>query len=222
MDRNYTDTEIEDAVRHHHEPGEVPRDRMWARIAAARAASRQTADSENGTVLRPDFRHRTRWLGWVAATAAVLVIGIAIGRMSRTETPIAQGPPVPDSTGIVIPPAQQNGLYLLAAQDLFTRADYLLTDFKVRSCSRKDLAEVPVWAGGMLVQTRLLMDTPLKKDPELRSLLQELELVLAQIAGLSRNNCARDMAWITRGMTERATLDRLRMTEINEPDRKAL
>jgi len=222
MARKYTDKEIEDAVKQHHEPGEVPRDRMWARIDAVRAASRNSGDPDDGKVLRPDFQRRTRWLGWVAATAAVLVIGIAIGRMSRTETPIAQGPPVPDSTLTVEPSAQQNGLYLLAAQDLFNRADFRLTDFKVRSCSRKDLAEVPVWAGGMLVQTRLLLDTPLKNNPELHGLLQDLELVLAQIAGLSRNNCARDMAWITRGMTERATLDRLRMTDITEPDRKAL
>jgi hypothetical protein len=34
--------------------------------------------------------------------------------------------------------------------------------------------------------------------------------VLAQIVGLSQKDCARDMAWIRKGLQERATIDRLR------------
>ena len=101
-------------------------------------------------------------------------------------------------------------VYTLATRDLFSRADFLLTDFKVRSCGKDDLAEVPVWAGGMLVQTRLLMDTSVAEDIEMKNLLDELELVLAQIVGLSRDNCAGDMAWIRQGLQERDTIDRLR------------
>jgi hypothetical protein len=63
----------------------------------------------------------------------------------------------------------------------------------------------------MLVQTRLLMDTSVDEDPGMHALLQELEMVLAQIAGLSPEHCARDMAWIRRGLQDRATIDRLRM-----------
>jgi hypothetical protein len=70
---------------------------------------------------------------------------------------------------------------------------------------------MPSWAGGMLLQTRLLMETPVGRDPETRALLMDLELVLAQIAGISQNNCARDVAWIRDAMTEQATIDRLRL-----------
>ena len=98
----------------------------------------------------------------------------------------------------------------MAARDLFGRADFLLTDFKVRSCGTADLTEVPDWAGGMLVQTRLLMGTPAADDLEMKNLLEDLEMVLAQIVGLSRENCAGDMAWIRQGLLERATIDRLR------------
>ena len=69
----------------------------------------------------------------------------------------------------------------------------------MRSCGKDDLSEVPDWAGGMLVQTRLLMDTPAADDLEMKNLLEELELVLAQIVGLSKDNCAGDMAWIRTG-----------------------
>jgi len=62
-----------------------------------------------------------------------------------------------------------------------------------------------------LLQTRLLLDAPATRDIELIGLLEDLELVLAQIVGLSRDNCARDVAWIKQGLQERSTLDRLRM-----------
>ena len=45
----------------------------------------------------------------------------------------------------------------------------------------------------------------------------ELELVLAQIVGLSRDNCARDMAWIRDGLRDRATIDRLRTVSAGRP-----
>ena len=69
---------------------------------------------------------------------------------------------------------------------------------------------MPEWAGGMLVQTRLLMGTPVADDPAVLELLEDLELVLAQIVGISRDNCARDMAWIRSGLENRSTIDRLR------------
>ena len=44
---------------------------------------------------------------------------------------------------------------------------------------------MPEWAGGLLLQTRLLLDSPVADDPEMQELLEELELVLAQIVSLS-------------------------------------
>jgi len=51
----------------------------------------------------------------------------------------------------------------------------------------------------------------------MKNLLDELELVLAQIVGLSRDNCARDMAWIRQGLQERSTIDRLRTVSAGSP-----
>jgi hypothetical protein len=203
------DKEINEMARQHNRPPEVPRDRMWARIDAERTDRRN--------VVKPDFtpRHSPafRILRLTAAVAAVLVVGILIGRMTlETGTP-----PIVDAAPVAViqEPSPEIGdlrrdVYAMAARDLFGRADYLLTDFKVRSCGKDDLSEVPDWAGGMLVQTRLLMDTSAADDLEMKNLLDELELVLAQIVGLSKDNCAGDMAWIRRGLNERATIDRLR------------
>jgi hypothetical protein len=147
-----------------------------------------------------------------AAVAAVLVIGIFIGRLSENPgtIPVVETAPVAVTQPEPTRPEVKSDVYAMAARDLFGRADFLLTDFKVRSCGTDELKEVPDWAGGMLVQTRLLMGTSAADDIEMNNLLEELELVLAQIVGLSRDNCARDMAWIRQGLQERSTIDRLR------------
>jgi hypothetical protein len=207
MDPN-KDKDREEMARTHNPPCEVPRDRMWERIDAAR--------SERRGVLQPDFNPRHgpafRIMRLAAGVAAVLVVGFFIGRMSqRAEIiPAVEPAPVAIHQDQAIDPKIRQDVYALAARDLFGRADYLLTDFKVRSCGKDDLSEVPDWAGGMLVQTRLLMGTSVAEDVEMKNLLDELELVLAQIVGLSRDHCARDMAWIRRGLQERSTIDRLR------------
>ena len=199
------DKELNKMARSHNPPPEVPRDRMWEKIDAAR--------SDRRGVLEPDFTPRRspvfRIIRIAAGVAAILVLGVFIGRMSEQQ-------PVPISVPVAVrqvetsDPDIKKDIYRLAARDLFSRADYLLTDFKVRSCGKDDMSEVPAWAGGMLVQTRLLMDTDVAEDIEMKNLLDELELVLAQIVGLSRDNCARDMAWIRQGLQERSTIDRLR------------
>jgi hypothetical protein len=196
------DKELKKMARSHNPPPEIPRDRMWEKINAARSGSRG--------VLEPDFTPRRgqtfRILRMAAGVAAILVLGVFIGRMTEQQ-------PVPDPVPVAVhqvDPEVKKDIYRLAARDLFSRADFLLTDFKVRSCGKDDLTEVPAWAGGMLVQTRLLMDTSVAEDIEMKNLLDELELVLAQIVGLSRDNCASDMAWIRQGLQERDTIDRLR------------
>ncbi len=199
------------------EPPEVPRQRMWEAIDNARRDKRQIV----ALPTQPNGNRGTGTRVWrmVAAMAAILVLGVAIGRMTVTPA----GPPVLPGTGPVqvadggndAPPTNrpdaEKQVYRLAANDLFDRADFLLTDLSVRSCSQQNPGEAPSWAGSMLLQTRLLLDTPVADDMEMHKLLEELELVLAQIVGMSRENCASDMAWIKQGLQERSTLGRLRI-----------
>jgi hypothetical protein len=86
------DKEISEMARQHNQPPEVPRDRMWAKIDAAR--------TERRGVLQPDFSARRspafRIMRLTAAVAAVLILGIFIGRLTReTETlPVGDTSPV--------------------------------------------------------------------------------------------------------------------------------
>ena len=202
------------AKKHLGDAPETPRDRMWERIDAARRDRRG--------IVQPDFTPRRpsiwRVTGRGVGIAATLALGMLIGRFLFDGGPADPPVHVADNgngtevqgPGLHDPVQVQRDVYRLAANDLFGRADFLLTDFKVRSCGTGDLTTVPEWAGGMLVQTRLLMGTPVADDPEVSALLEDLELVLAQIVGLSRDHCARDMAWIRSGLENRSTIDRLR------------
>ncbi len=216
MSDQLDDKKWRDAVRNFNEPPAVPRDKMWQAIDDARP--------ENGQQRRQVFampavaRSRggnSRIWRMVASLAAVLVIGVAVGRMTATpEAPlvvevIADDPPLDNF-------AVRKRINRLATVDLFARADFLLTDFKTQSCAQQDASPSPEWAAGMLLQTRLLMDTSVGRDPEMKTLFEELELVLAQIVGLSRDDCARDMAWIQQGLQENSTLERLRLMSSND------
>ena len=65
--------------------GDVPREEMWARIRAARAAGVRVSP-ESGIRVLPMRRRAPRWLLAGLAAAAVLVIGVAIGRFTAPDT----------------------------------------------------------------------------------------------------------------------------------------
>ncbi|HKV71320.1 MAG TPA: hypothetical protein VJN62_08735, partial [Gemmatimonadales bacterium] len=62
--------ELTRMAQDYHRPPETPRDEMWARITAERARRR---DEAKVVPLR-------RWMAWSLAAAAVLVLGVLIGR----------------------------------------------------------------------------------------------------------------------------------------------
>ena len=80
------DHELDDQIRHlaqtYNEPPATPRDAMWERIDRARAGAPVVAIGS----------HRRSWLRTAAGLAAVLVVGIGIGRLTHgvgTSSPAA-------------------------------------------------------------------------------------------------------------------------------------
>ncbi|HEX5726192.1 MAG TPA: zf-HC2 domain-containing protein [Longimicrobiaceae bacterium] len=120
-----------------------------------------------------------RTLRWTAAAAAVLVLGIGIGRTTRPDPqrmgPVAATPPAASATSP----------YQVAAMQHLVRSQALLTTFRDQAAGGgAGRQSVSAWADDLLVNTRLLLDSPAADDPRLRPLLQDLELVLVQIAQL--------------------------------------
>ena len=179
---------LRDAARDYHVPPETPRDAMWARIEAVRRERR-----DRPIPLRP-------WWRWGVGLAAILVLGIAIGRW--TATPPTDGPEgSPDGgTGIA---------YQIAATQHLTRAEALLTAFRVEPADQA--GTFAAQASDLLATTRLMLDSPAGQDARIRALLEELELVLVQIARLSPDGGVPDEVELVKdGIEQRGVMTKLR------------
>jgi hypothetical protein len=192
------DDQLRDAAKDYNDPPETPRDAMWEQIVAMRAA-------EKAEPLRP-LRH-LRPLRWAAGIAAVLALGIGLGRVSiNTAPPVAAPAPVATAPA----PRVSNAAYQVATAEHLSQSEAFLTLFRasVRQGGNEQLASAT--ARQLLATNRLLLDSPAANDGRTRLLLQDLELVLAEIAQLSPQPRSRDLDLITEGMEGGGVMSRLR------------
>ena len=92
----------------------------------------------------------------------------------------------------------------------FADAEALLTSFRIESRSQKMDASLSNWARDLLSSTRLLLDSPAAEDPRRVRLLQDLELVLAQIVQLSPTAETREREMIEGTIRDGHVMTRLR------------
>ncbi len=161
-------------------PPETPRDEMWS-IIQARLGSEGSQVVSLETVRRSRVPPVRKTFGWAAAAAAVLVVGIGLGRFTAPVGSPATAPG-PDRTATMAPSPD---ILRAAAVEHLVRTESLLT--LVRADARAGRVEPSVgpWARGLLTQTRLLMDAEGGVDPVMSDLLEDLELVLIQIVGVA-------------------------------------
>jgi hypothetical protein len=89
-------------------------------------------------------------------------------------------------------------------------AEALLTTFTFESRDATMNAKFADWAKGLLSNTRLLLDSPAGDDPRRAKLLEDLELVLAQIVQLKPSAAATDRELIQGSIQEGQVITRLR------------
>ncbi|HEX4601961.1 MAG TPA: hypothetical protein VH116_11260 [Gemmatimonadales bacterium] len=181
---------LTDAARDYHRPPATPREEIWRRIAAARVARRQRARA-----LGPRLR-------WGVGIAALLALGIGIGRWTATPS----GPSPRLAAGA---PATMLA-YQVAAVEHLSRTETLLTGFRADTRAGEPAVQFAAQARELLGTTRLMLDSPAADDPRLKGLLEDLELVLAQIAQLPASGAREDVQLINEGLDQRSVLLRLR------------
>ncbi len=183
---------LQQAARGYNQPPAAPREEMWWAISAARARRRSA-------------RHVARRVYWGLALAATLVLGIGIGRLvSRGAGPL---PALAGSAAY----ARATTAYRVAAGQYLARTEVLLTDFSAESRKGRLDPQFIESARDLLTTTRLMLDSPAADDPQLNVLLQDLELVLAQVSQLPDEPRQKsDIDLINQGMTQRGVLARLR------------
>ena len=114
-------------------------------------------------------------------------------------------PSVPTNTGEV-----QAVSYQFATQQHLKDAETLLTSFTLESRDQRMNSQFAGWAKGLLSNTRLLLDSPAGDDPRRAKLLQDLELVLAQIVQLSPEAPAADRELVQGSIQNGLVMTRLR------------
>jgi hypothetical protein len=184
---------LQDAAKTYHSPLPTPREELWARIAA----ERQRRSARRVLELKP-------WVRWTLAAAAVLVLGIGIGRWTARERTPDGGAPV----AAVDVPADAGVAYQVAATQYLSRTEAFLTGFRADLRSGRSNARFAGQARDLLTTTRLMLDSPAADDRRLRMLLEDLELVLVQISQAGRDPSNTDL--ITQGMDQRNVLPNLR------------
>lgn len=217
MTEDRFDELMRDAAHTYRHPPEAPLEEMWTAIEAnglghgARGLASETGAFDTA-VARRGF-HVPRW----AAIAATLVIGVGLGRAStalhRGSAP--EGSATPVATVAAVAGTHTDSLpasnpYELETSKYLGQTAALLialpTELKQGRANQQFVAR----AGDLLTTTRLLIDSPASNDPAMRNLLEDLELVLAQVVRLQNNHSRTELDLINRALEQRDVIPRLR------------
>jgi hypothetical protein len=185
---------MRDAAATYRTPPDAPLDDMWTEIE------------------RDAFRPQRSWTRvagsrW-AALAATLILGIAIGRVSikrpSIKSPASIASAIPTDSGMAEP-------YQLATSKYLGQTAALLIALPTNASAARPDSQFVARAGDLLTTTRLLLDSPAAKDPSMRSLLEDLELVLAQVVHLQNNQNKTELDLIHQALDTRDVIPRLRV-----------
>jgi hypothetical protein len=201
------DALMRDAAETFRRPGAPPVEAMWQEIESAHFGG---ASSQR------------RRVGWWVGLAATLVVGVALGRASMS---------LGGGHGTVAPPqeSQQTQVATVAPPGSAERGDTLATPYDLETskylgqaaallialpseaqAGRAADAQFVGRAGELLTRTRLLLDSPAASDPSMRRLLEDLELVLAQVVRLENGHSRTELDLINKALEQRDVIPRLR------------
>lgn len=212
----------------YHQPPAAPRENMWQAIAASRQSSSATPIASGRrapwwiAIAAAAVLAAGIGIGRITApgdepvevtaadpTGGVVIPGTGFGG-DATGPAAGQSSRRPPSSSPSPRSGTQNGVdasdatYRLATLQHLAQSEMLLTEYRAGARS-SDRPTLGLWARDLLGTTRLLMDSPAADDARLRPLLEDLELVLAQIVQHSS-----DDEFVNRALEERALLEKLR------------
>jgi len=148
----------------------------------------------------------------IIAIAATLVVGIALGRASMSfgtkaapaSAPVATVASVSSNAAQSLPYEEETSKYLGQTAALLIA---LPSEVKAGRADEQFIGR----AGELLSRTRLLLDSPAASDPQMHDLLEDLELVLAQVVRLQNDSTSHtELDLIRRALEQRDVIPRLR------------
>jgi hypothetical protein len=205
MDDNRFNELIRDLPRSFNAPPQPPLDEMWTTIEDAHFNAPVPISTRRG------LTSRAPWL----AAAAALVVGVGIGHYLPSGAKPAETAPSPSAIGEnPASPTSDTSAVADVYRDQTNRylgqAAALLISLPAKDANGRTDAAFATRATDLLVTTRLLIDSPAAaQDPRLHSLLEDLELVLVQIARLRSEKNKSDLDLIHQAVEQGDVLSRL-------------
>ena len=181
-------------------PRQQPFEQMWQHIEmrAFPLAARRT---------------RAGWVRTLLPLAAMLVLGFGLGRWSPlgSRSAALQQQTASESSAVPVRTVAEGAPFVGVATDYLERVTALLVTLAAAHRGGERSVEYSTsQARDLLATTRLLLDSPEARDPHLQALLNDLELVLAQIVRLPQHAPAPDVYLIDQAVDQREVLPRLR------------
>jgi hypothetical protein len=192
-------------VKDYNAPVTPPADAIWSRI------EKDVAEAIRPVEVRR-LHPRRIWVPIGVGIAAALVIGVALGRWSAPETgrQIAVTTPVPvaapDDSARTAAHARASTLEHLAETEIF------LTSVRADLKAGRTDAELAHRSRELLARTRLLLGASTDRSPAVEQLLEDLELLLAEISALPSSRPSMDLRLLNETMREGDVLPRIRTT----------
>lgn len=194
LDEKQFEDLMRDAAAEYRPPPEPRIDAMWQRIEA----------QSFGPRLRP-------WWNTPLALAAMLILGLGIGFLAGRA---GSDSPVTPAVATNTPEPRLELASTGTTPFVGVATNYLqqMTALLIAVAGDLETGRVPggtiEQARGLLSTTRLLLDSGIQED-RLRDLLEDLELVLAQVVRIRNNAELPEAALITQALNEREVLPRL-------------
>lgn len=190
-------------IKDYNAPVEPPADAIWAAIEHNVAAAITPRANRLTTTRRV-------WIPIGVGIAATLMIGVAVGRWTTKAptAPLTTAAPriTPDDSTRIANQAQAVMLDHLAEAEVF------LTSVRADLKSGRADAERSERSRELLSRTRLLIGASSSRSPEVARLLQDLELLLAEIAAVPRTRPSMDLTLLDESMRQGNVLPRIRAT----------
>ena len=203
MEDKQLDQLLDEARLSYRVPSEPAPDALWQRIEAEAFVAPAPPLARSGNEWR---------IAWRLA-AASLLFGVLAGRWSAgIRPPMTIQTASSDEVASVLPAARP---YQKTTEALLGQTAVLLAALGTDRTSAMLASNVSDQATQLLGTTRLLLDSPAAADPQMRALLLDLELTLAQVARLQPTRTTTELTLINAAVAERDIVPRIRSAVVD-------
>ena|SRR5687768_10942045 len=188
--------------RSYNTPPTPPLDEMWGRIEGEHFGARWKRSAR--------FALRSARPVWWMGIAAALIAGIGIGRMTGPRpTVVATSDLAGAADRATRNVADTDTSYDRTTARYLGQTAALLIALPAEARAGRLDQRFVARAAELLMTTRLLLDSPAAADPKVRALLEDVELVLAQVAHLESDRGRVEFELIAQAVEQRDLLPRL-------------